>query len=162
MSLKIVIFLAGCGLAGIAIGYFLRLIISLGKKGSVELETRRMMLEAEEKAKKIIIESETKSVEIMKDIKKETKEKEDKFKVTEERLIRKENLLDQRQTDIDREVENIKQKAVEIREIKERADKLEAQKSAELLSIAKMTEEEAKNSLYASIEKNMREIFLAE
>lgn len=160
MSLKIVIFLAGTGLVGIAVGYFLRLIISLGKKGSVELEIRRMMLEAEEKAKKIIIESETKSVEVMKEIKKETKEKEDKFKVTEDRLIKKESLLDQRQADIDKEGENLKQKISEVREIKEKADKLEAQKSAELLSIAKMSEEEAKNNLYASIEKKYGEDLL--
>src|SRR5208283_6182607 len=127
MSLKIVLFLAVTGLVGIAIGYFLRLIISLGKKGSIELEIKRMMLEAEEKAKKTVIEAETKSVEIMKEIKEETRQKEEKFKATEDRLIKKEGLLDQRQTDIDREVENIKQKTVEIKEIKERADKLEAQ-----------------------------------
>ncbi len=152
-TLKIIIFLAGSGLAGIAIGYFLRLIISLGKKGSVELEIRRMMLEAEEKAKKTIIEAETKSVEIMKESKRDAKEKEDKFKATEDRLIKKEGLLDQRQVDIDKEVENIKQKIAEIKEIREKTDKLEEQKNTELLSITKMTEEEAKNSLFSSIEK---------
>ncbi len=157
MSLKIVLFLAGCGLVGIAIGYFLRLIISLGKKGSVELEIRRMMLEAEEKAKKTVIEAETKSVEIMKEIKEETRQKEEKFRTTEDRLIKKESLLDQRQTDIDKEVENIKQKAVEIREIKERADKLETQKNTELQTISHLTEEEAKNSLLSSMEKKYEE-----
>src|SRR6185369_9603416 len=151
MSLKIVILLASlAGLLGIAIGYFLRLIISLGKKGSVELDIRRMMLEAEEKAKKIIIESETKSVEIMKEIKQEVKDKDEKFKITEERLIKKESLLDQRQVDIDKEVENIKQKIAEIKEIREKTEKLEAQKNAELLSITKMTEEEAKVALFDS------------
>jgi ribonuclease Y len=154
MSLKIVILLAGlAGLFGVCVGYFLRLIISLGKKGSVELDIRRMMLEAEEKAKKIIIEAETKSVEIMKEIKQEVKDKDEKYKVTEERLIKKEGLLDQRQVDIDKEVENLKQKVVEIKEIKDRADKLEAQKTTELLTITKMSEEEAKKSLFDSIEK---------
>lgn len=154
MSLKIVILLAGlAGLLGIAIGYFLRLIISLGKKGSVELDIRRMMLEAEEKAKKITLEAETKSVETMKEIKQEIKDKDEKFKVTEERLIKKESLLDQRQVDIDKEVENLKQKIAEVKEIREKTEKLEAQKNAELLSITKLTEEEAKNILFQSIEK---------
>jgi len=54
MSLKIVFLLASiAGLLGIAIGYFLRIIISLGKKGSVELEVRSLMVKAEEEAKKI-------------------------------------------------------------------------------------------------------------
>ena len=157
MSLKIVLFLAGVGLVGIAIGYFLRLIISLGKKGSIELEIKRMMLEAEEKAKKTVIEAETKSVEIMKETKEETRQKEEKFKATEDRLIKKEGLLDQRQTDIDKEVENIKQKVAEINKIKEKADKLEADKNAELQAISHLTEEEAKNSLLSSMEKKYEE-----
>ncbi len=162
MSLKIVLLIAGLtGLLGIAIGYFLRLIISLGKKGSVELDIRRMMLEADEKAKKVVIDAETKSVEIMKEIKNETKEKEEKFKITEDRLIKKEGLLDQRQADIDKEVENIKQKIVEIKEIRERADKLEADKNAELLTIAKLTEEEAKNKLLTAMEVKYEDDLLA-
>jgi len=161
MSLKIVILLASlAGFLGIALGYYLRLIISLGKKGSMELEIRQMMLDAEEKAKKIVIDAETKAVDSMKELKKETKEKEDKFKQTEDRLIKKEGLLDQRQIDIDKEVENLKQKVEEIKVIKEKADKLEAEKNAELLTVAKMTEEEAKNNLISSMEKKYEEDLL--
>ena len=161
MSLKIVILLAGlAGLFGIAIGYFLRLIISLGKKGSMELEIRQMMLSAEEKAKKIIIDSETKSVEIMKEIKNEAKQREDKYKQTEDRLIKKEGLLDGRQQDIDREVESLKQKVVEIKEIRDRAEKMEAQKIGDLQLIAKMTEEDAKTSLLGATERKYEEDIL--
>jgi ribonuclease Y len=161
MSLKIVILLASlAGLVGIAIGYFLRLIISLGKKGSVELDIRRMMLEAEEKAKKIIIESETKSVEIMKEIKEEAKGKEEKIKTTEERLIKKEALLDQRQIDIDTEEEDLKQKILEVKDIREKAEKIEEQKKTELVTVSKMTEEEAKDKLLLSIEKQYEDDLL--
>ncbi len=162
MSLKIFILLAGlAGLIGIAIGYFLRLIISLGKKGSVELEIRNMMLDAEEKAKKVVIAAETKSVEIMKEAKQENKEKEEKIRQTEDRLIKKEGLLDQRQTDIDKEVENIKTKIVEIKEIREKTEQVEVQKKAELQKISKLSEEEAKNILLSSVEKEHEEDILA-
>ncbi len=161
MSLKIVVLIASLvGLVGAAIGYYLRLIISLGQKGSLELEVRQMMLSAEEKAKKIIIEAETKSVEIMSEAKKEAKEKEEKFKVTEDRLIKKDSLLDQRQIDLDKEGENLKLKLVEIRDIKEKVEKIEVQKNTELLSIAKMSEEDAKNSLLSSMEKKYEEDIL--
>jgi ribonuclease Y len=161
MTLKIAIILAGlAGLIGIAVGYFLRLIISLGKKGSMELEIRQMMLEAEEKAKKVLIEAETKSVDILKEAKQDAKEKEEKFKQTEDRLIKKEGLLDNRQADIDKEVENLKQKVVEIKEIRERAEKMESQKIVDLQSIAKMSEEDAKNSLLSSVEKKNEETIL--
>ncbi len=161
MSLKIVALIASfVGLVGIAIGYFLRIIISLGKKGSVELEVRQMMLSAEEKAKKVIIDAETKSVEIMSEAKKDVREKEEKFKITEDRLIKKDSLLDQRQIDLDKETENLKAKLVEIKDMKEKVEKIEAQKNVELLSIAKMSEEEAKNNLFSSIEKKYSEDIL--
>jgi ribonuclease Y len=118
------------------------------------------MLEAEEKAKKVLIEAETKSVDILKEAKQDAKEKEEKFKQTEDRLIKKEGLLDNRQADIDKEVENLKQKVVEIKEIRERAEKMEAQKIVDLQSIAKMTEEDAKNSLLSSVEKKNEEDIL--
>jgi ribonuclease Y len=161
MSLKIVALIAAIvGILGIAIGYYLRLIISLGKKGSMELEIRQMMLTAEEKAKKVIIDAEIKSVEIMKEVKEETKQKEEKFKQTEDRLIKKEGFLDTRQVEIDKEVENIKQKVAEIKEIREKAEKIEAQKNVELLSIAKMSEEDAKNKLLSSMEIKYEEDLL--
>ena len=161
MSLKIVALIAVLvGALGVAIGYYLRLIISLGKKGSMELEIRQMMLTAEEKAKKVIIDTEIKSVEIMKEIKEETKQKEEKFRQTEDRLIKKEGFLDTRQIEIDKEVENIKQKVAEIKEIRERAEKIEAQKNVELLSIAKMSEEDAKNKLLSSMEIKYEEDLL--
>jgi ABC-type Na+ efflux pump permease subunit len=89
MSLKIVLLLAGAaGLIGIALGYFLRLIISLGKRGSMELEIKGMMLQAREEAKKIVLEAESKAVETLKDIKAEAKAKEDAAKIVEARLIK--------------------------------------------------------------------------
>ena len=161
MSLKIVVLIAGLvGLVGVAIGYFLRIVISLGKKGSVELEVRQLMLGAEEKAKKIIIEAETKSVQIMEETKKDTKEKEEKLKVTEDRLIKKDGLLDQRQLSLNKEEENLKQKLVEIKDIKDKVDQIDAQKNAELLTVAKMSEEDAKNSLMGAMEKKYEEDIL--
>jgi ribonuclease Y len=162
MSLKIVILLAGAaGLIGIVLGYFLRLIISLGKRGSMELEIKGMMLQAKEEAKKIVLEAENKAVETLKDIKHEAKEKEDAAKIVEARLIKKEDLLDQRQIDIDKEVENIKKKIVEIKEIREKTDKIEAEKLGELQKIANLSIEEAKEQIIKSTEKKYEEDILS-
>ena len=47
LSLKLVLaLLAVASIVGIGIGYYLRLIISLGKRGSMELQIRKMMLDA--------------------------------------------------------------------------------------------------------------------
>ncbi|MEY2664348.1 MAG: hypothetical protein RIT04_156 [Candidatus Parcubacteria bacterium] len=154
-SLKVVaVFLALSGIIGIAIGYYLRLIISLGKKGSMEIEIKEMLLGAKEEAKKITTEADVRANKLLEEARIEIKEKEEKNQQTETRLIKKEDLLDNRQADIDKEVEIIKNRINEIRAIKERADKLEADKKAELERIARITSDEAKDELLKTIEKN--------
>ena len=53
MSLKLAVLFVGlAGAVGVTLGYYLRFIISLGKKGSMELEIKEMILGAKEEAKK--------------------------------------------------------------------------------------------------------------
>jgi ribonucrease Y len=154
MDLQIIILLAGAfGVFGILLGYFFRVLVALSKKNSIEHRIKGMMLKAEEEAKKITLEAETKATETLQATREDIKEKEDKIKKTEERLIKKEELLDNRQTDIDKEVEILKEKVEEIKQIKERVDLMDAKKKEELQKIAGMNEEEAKNILLSDIEK---------
>lgn len=161
MSLKIVMLLAGfSALVGIAFGYFLRWIISLGQRGSVELRIKQMELHAKEEAKRITEEAEVKAEETQKEIRAEIKEKEDKFKKTEDRLIKKEEFLDKRQVDIDKEIEQIKEKVAEVKAIREKAEQIEKQKYEELQKIAKMSEEDAKREILTLVERKSEEDFM--
>src|SRR3990172_9612739 len=160
MSLTIIMIIVAALILGVALGYYLRLVISLGKKGSMELEIKHMMVGAKEQAQKIIDEGKKKAEEKAEEINKKEKEKEVEFKKTEDRLIKKEGLLDARQTEIDKEVEGIKLKVEEIKKIKERAENIEKEKLALLEGVAKLTETEAKEELFRSIEKQHEEDLL--
>lgn len=158
MSLKLVfLLLAVAGVAGIALGYVLRMLIALSKKGTAEHYIKEVTLKATEEAKKITLKAEEEAAEVLKGVREELKEKEDKIKKTEDRLISKEDLLDKRQTDIDKEVEAMKQRIQELREKKERIDAMEAQKLEELQKVARLTEEEARQRLIATVEQNAEE-----
>src|SRR5581483_8743426 len=162
ISLKILfLMLASTGVVALVVGYFLRVLVSLGKKGSMELQIKQMMLDAKEEAKRITLAAEEEAAGTLKQIREEIKEKEDKLKKTEDRLIKKEELLDTRQTDIDHEVENIKSKIAEVKEIKERGDSLESQKRTELEKISRLGQEEAKEQLLQSVEKKYEEEILS-
>jgi ribonucrease Y len=162
MSLKLVaLFLSIAGVAGAAIGYYLRLIISLGKKGSMELEIKEMLLAAKEEAKKITQDAEAKATKIAEDTRHELKEKEDKINQTESRLIKKEEFLDKRQTDLDKEIEMIKTRVAEIKTIREQADKLEEYREQELEKVARLSAEEAKQEIIKIVEKQSEEDILA-
>jgi len=161
MSLKVIlVLLIVAGLIGIAVGYFLRWLHSLGKRGSMELEIKQMMLEAREDAKRITEEAEAKSEKTLNALKGELKEKEAQSKKTEDRLVKKEELLDKRQTDIDADVENIKKKIEEIRVFKEKADALIVERQAELSKIAGLSEDDAKKEMLELLEKQFEEDML--
>jgi ribonuclease Y len=142
------------GLIGLGIGYYLRFVISLGKKGSMELEIKEMLLAAKEEAKKITADAQSKANITIEEVRKENKIKEEKIQQTESRLIKKDDLLDKRQTDIDKEAEIIKERAVEIRQIKEQADKLEEDRKKALEKAASLSLEEAKAEIMKTVEKN--------
>lgn len=161
MSLKLALLASiFTALLGVAFGYFLRWIISLGNKGSVEIKVRQMMLEARDEVKKITDEAHKKAEEVLKEGRLEIKEKENNLKKTEARLIKKEEFLDNRQLDIDKEIEVIKQKVAEIKTIKERADALEVKKQNELEKIARLSSDEAKKELLDIVEKKSEEDIL--
>ena len=158
MSLKLALLLALLAAsAGIGFGYLLRLIISLGKKGSMELDIKQMELHSKEEAQRIISEAEAKAEEVFQKIRGEIKEREERIKKTEDRLIKKEDFLDKRQTDIGKEAEYIKEKASEIRDLKNKIQEIVEARKAELAKVAGISEEEARKELLKTIEKSAEE-----
>ncbi len=158
MSLKEVSLIASAaGVLGIAIGYYLRFIIALGKKRSIELELKEAKITAEGAAKKIILEAEHKAADMISESRRETKEKEEKIQATEERLIKREDGLDKRQTDIDAEAENLKTKAVKLTEMEEKTAILLTERAAALEKTARMSESEAKEELVKATERKYEE-----
>lgn len=160
MSLTAIIISVLALAAGVGVGYYLRLIISLGKKGSMELEIKQIMLGAKEEAQRVLDEAKKKAEEKAEEVQLESKKKEEEWKQTEHRLIKKEELLDARQVEIDREVENIKIKVEEVKKVKDRVENMQSEKEAELEKIAHLSVDDAKNILFKSIEERYEEDLL--
>jgi len=161
MSLKIVLLLlVTTGLIATGFGYFLRWIVSLGKRGSMELEIKRKMLEAQEVAKKITEKAEKETYKISEESRKEFREREMQAKKTEERFIKKEELLDKRQVDIDRESEEIKKKIAKTEQSEKELEKLKETRTRELERISSLSAEEAKEELLREVEKHHEEDIL--
>jgi ribonuclease Y len=161
MSLTLVFLLAGlAGIMGIALGYFIRFLVGLGQRSGIELKVKEKLLEAEEEAKKVVKDAETKAARLAEEVRSESKEREEKVKKTEDRLIKKEELLDKRQADIDKEVESIRTKVEEIKKIREEAEQLRESRQKELEAVAGLQAEEAKAELLKEVEREHGEDML--
>ena len=145
---------------GAALGYYLRVIVALGKRRSIEIDIKQMIVAAKEEAQKIVDAAKKESEEKSAEQKEEEKKKEQEFKETEKRLIKKDEFLDARQVEIDKEAENIKEKVEEVKKIQEKVNKIEEEKRGELERVAKLSEEEAKGELLREIEKKYEEDIL--
>ncbi|HEV7423966.1 MAG TPA: ribonuclease Y [Candidatus Paceibacterota bacterium] len=158
--LMIILISAGALVLGVAVGYYLRVIIALGKRRSIEIDIKQMMVGAKEEAQKITDEAKKASEAKLGELKEEEKKKDLEFREKDLRLIKKDEFLDARQVEIDKEVENIKIKVEEIKKIQEKVVKIEEDKKVELERVAKLTEGEAKEELLKDIEKKYEEDIL--
>lgn len=161
MSIKLIlVLLALAGIVGMFAGYFLRWLVSLGQKGSVELEIKQMLLDAKEEAKNVLDVAADKAEELEEELREEFREKEEVLLQKDRRIGEKESYLDKRQLDLDHEATRIKEQIQEVRTLKERADNLVIEREKELERVAHLSEAEAQEALFESFRKNHEEDIL--
>lgn len=155
MSIQLVlILLALSGLGGIVLGYILRLLIALGQRGSLEIEVKQKMLEAKERASRIVKEAEAKAEEIELTRAAPIQEREQRLDRLTARLLKREEFLDEREQSLGaREEESAR--------LRKEADVVLKERNAELARIAHLSEDEARDRLFADIERTEQESFLA-
>lgn len=153
MSIKLVLtLLAFSGLAGIALGYVLRLLIALGQRGSLELEVKQKLLEAREKAAQIEKEAEARADRIEAERLSPLEEREERLEKTEDRLAKREEFLDDRDRALAEEAERVKARENEAANLKRDAENVLKERRAELVRIGHFSEKEARERLIKEVE----------
>jgi ribonuclease Y len=162
MSIKLVLsLLALSGLAGIALGYVLRLLIALGQRGSLELEVKQKLLEAKERASRIVAEAESRAHELEASRLSPIKEREDVLAKTAERLGKREEFLDERERHLTLEAEDVKNRENEVTNLRKEAERLRDERRGELTRLARLSETEARALLLKDLEESHEESVLA-
>lgn len=158
MSLKLLFTLLGlAALGGAVLGYVLRWLLVLARKGSIEIEVKQILLDANVQAQKITEEADSKAKEVVATAEATLAEKEEKVTRAEERVFKREEALDKKQAELDQEVAAVKAKIEEVRTIKERAEALLTERHSELAKVAGLTTEEAKQQLMREVERAAEE-----
>ncbi len=153
MSIKLVLsLLAFSGLAGIALGYVLRLLIALGQRGSLELEVKQKLLEARERAAEIEKTAEARADQIEAEKLGPIEEREERIEKTSERLEKREEFLDERERALAEEAERVKARENEAANLKRDAENVLKERRAELVRIGHLSEKEARERLIKEVE----------
>mgnify|MGYP001035789161 FL=1 len=143
---------------GISSGYYVRQIIARKQLNTAEGKASKIVEEAEKKAQEALLEAKSKAVNILEEAKKKESEREKQIIRSEERLEKKESVLDKKTEEIERGRALLEKKAEEVREIKKEAEKAREQELQRLEKIAGLSKEEAKNILLQLTEEENKEL----
>jgi len=152
------------GLIGILVGYFVRILISRQRITKAEQDADKILGKAKEKlaaaeqqAKETVLEGKEESSRIRDRAEKEEKERRAEVLDLEKRIIAKDEQLDRKLDDLDKQKEAILNKDKEIQEIKEEIIKIRDNQLKKLEDITHLPHEEAKEQLFARLEKEYKD-----
>lgn len=146
---------------GFCVGYLIRILVALGRKNSIELDIKKLILDAKERAEKIRLEAEKNATETLKEAREQTKEREELLAKTDERLIKKEEYLENRQKELDKNTEEIRTRIQETQKIKDEIEKQKIEIDKKLEHVSGLSKEKATEELIQSIEKDSEEAILS-
>ena len=153
--------LAGAlGLAlGAVFGYFLRQFLVKKKAGSIEVKLQKKIAKAQQDAEARISQAEKEASSILSEAKKEEQERRREIYKTEQVLLKRENLIEQKAFDYERREKDFTQKLEKLKEVKESLESLKQKALEDLERISRTTRQEAKQELLQNIEEeNQKEI----
>ncbi|TSC96905.1 MAG: uncharacterized protein Athens101426_145 [Parcubacteria group bacterium Athens1014_26] len=139
---------------GIAAGYLTRQLIGASRASSTEQKIKVWLEEAQTKAKEIVLEAKDKAAVFLDEAKKEERERKLQVMRMEERLLKREEVLDKQKDELtsqkntlEKETQNFTVQRTEIEDLKQKIHK-------ELEKVAKLSFEDAKKQLFNKVEED--------
>ncbi|WP_277612551.1 ribonuclease Y [Veillonella intestinalis] len=147
-------------LIGLGVGYMMRKNIAEGKLKQAEIESARIIAdaerEAESKKKEALVEAKEEIHKLRGEAEKENRDRRNELQRLERRILQKEEHLDGKLESLEKKEDALHRKEQEAKALKERTEALYDQQMAELERISGMTFEEAKGILLSNVEQEIR------
>ncbi len=145
---------------GSGIGYFLRQQLVSKRVGNAEARSERILEDAKNKEKELLIEAKAKALEITDSAKKAEADFRAQIVRFEDRIDRREKELEQKSNNLEKKTQDLEDKVEALKKSEEEVKELRAKQLANLEKIAGMTREEAGKVLLDNAEKQISEEML--
>src|SRR3989338_4589935 len=149
--------LVAAGVAGLVVGYIVRKFQASAKIGSVETRADKIVEEAKQKEKEIILAAKDQAIKITEDAKKQETEIRQQILRIETRLEKKETEIDGKLTELDKQKQGLETEKENIKKVKEEIANAQAKQVESLEKTAKLTREEAKTVVLEQTERAVKD-----
>ncbi len=145
---------------GAILGYYARQSIARKRAETIEVKLNKLIAEAKNKAREILVKANDKAVKILDDAKKEEKERRQQLFRAERRLEKREEKLDVKASELEEQFRNLREKIRKVKQLKEKLEKREEKQLEILEKTAHLSQEEAKRQLLELVEHQHKETLL--
>lgn len=155
-----IIALVVVAIASTIVGFILRKFIGLRSIDSAEKKADDILTEAKTKQKQILLEANEKAIKIIEDGKQEAGERRKEISHLQKRLEKREGLFDQKLLDLENRQQSLYNKAKQVEALKKEISKVKEEQLAKLEKIAKLSIDEAKEIIFKNTEEKMKDDLL--
>jgi len=139
-------------LAGIVLGYYLRQSLVKKRAGNLEKIVQVRISKAKKDSESLIVEAQKKAQLLIGTAKREEEARRKQLYKTEQVLLKRENILDQKISNYEKKEEEFLGKIEKLKKIKESLEDLKQESLTKLEEVSKLSREEAKKELIQDIE----------
>lgn len=139
-------------IVGSILGYYARRSIAKRQARTVEAKLDKLISEAKNEARDIILKAKEKAVKALDELKREEQIRRDEYSRTRKRLEEREELLDKKDAEIKKEEEDLKLKVEQVKRVKEDINELREKEIQNLEKISGFSQDKAKEELLKLIE----------
>jgi ribonuclease Y len=151
------LFWGGLVVIGAIAGYFIRQQIASRRANSIEQKIKKYEEEAKSKSKEIILEAQGKATTLLEEVKKEERENKNQLSRLEERLLKKEEVIEHQSADLKRREGQIEHDVEKLKDVKVEIDALKQKAISDLEKIAGFSAAEAKDVLLKNIKEKYQQ-----
>ncbi|MAF20922.1 MAG: ribonuclease Y [Parcubacteria group bacterium] len=150
----------GTLIVGSVLGYYTRQTIARKQSGTIEAKLTKLISQAKDEAKETLISAKEKANKVLEQIKGQERDRQRQLTKMEERLVDREQNLDQKNSQLEKDFSNLKLKVQKVKKIKEQLTELRQDQLKKLEKIANLSQEQAKKELLEKTEEEHQQILL--
>jgi len=138
--------------AGTGLGYLIRQLVAQKRKSSIEAKLKKLIEDSRIEAKEMLLEAKEKAAKMTDEAKAEEKERTSQIRRIEERVLERETAIDKRIQDHEKRSKELEERIERVKSAKTEIEAAREKALSELERVSGLTKEDAINEVMAKIE----------